>query len=125
LSDGYPNRETDQILSVVAEARAAWVNINCIGFGDQYDEALLRRISEATHNGHFIPVRTLRQLSSALVAGPNGNGREARHLHRAEVTILSLDLSGSMVMPMEERRKIDVVEEAVLHLLHFKQKCFS
>jgi Mg-chelatase subunit ChlD len=120
LSDGYPNVDTDQVMNVAAQAYRHWVNVNTIGFGDEYDAALLRRISEATHNGRFVPVHTLRELTAALV----GNGRR-RHHCRTETTILAIDLSGSMAGPMEGRRKIEVVQEAILHLLRYKQVCFS
>jgi hypothetical protein len=41
------------------------------------------------------------------------------------VTILAIDLSASMREPMEGRTKIEVVEEAIRHLIHYKQKLFS
>lgn len=126
LSDGEPNVEVGAIPMAVEEARRAYVNINTIGFGDEYDEALLRQVASATHNGKFIPVRTLRQLSDALIQGDNGNGGlPGRHHHRAETTVLCIDLSLSMNEPMEGRRKIDIVEEAILHLLNWKQRVFS
>lgn len=113
-------------MSVIAQAREAYINIMTIGFGDPsaYDENLLRRISDATHRGAFVPVQSLRQLTDALIASDTGTNRK-RHHHRAETTILCLDCSGSMLGPMEGRRKIDVVEEAVLSLLLYKQRCFS
>lgn len=127
LTDGYPNRETDQILPLVRRARQSRININTIGFGNQFDEVLLRRIAGATHNGKFFRVKTLRDLTKALVRGEKGNteGGPNRHHQRQEYTVLCLDLSGSMVNPMGGQRKIEVVEESVLSLLHFKQKCFS
>ena len=123
LTDGYPNREEDRLYQVVDEARRAHININTIGFGDAYDVELLRRISTATHNGKFVPVASLRQLTDALVtAGASHGGGQRR---RAECTVLAIDLSGSMVGPMEGRRKIEIVQEAILRLLHYKQSCFS
>ena len=123
LTDGYPNREVGSIMSTVRDARQAYINVNTIGFGDEYDEGLLRRISGATHNGKFVPVKTLRQLTDALVLGSNGNPNRRRH--RSETTVLAIDLSPSMTMPMEGKTKIAVVEEAILHLLHYKQQCFA
>ena len=29
------------------------------------------------------------------------------------------------MLPMEGKRRIDVVVEAITHLLHYKQRCFS
>ncbi len=125
LSDGYPNREMVGIDGVVRDAVAAHVNINTIGFGDSFDEALLRRIAGHTHNGKFFSVRSLRELTQALViAGGDGSGRNRRN-HRSEATVLALDLSRSMLMPMEGKTKVRVLEEAILHLLKFKQACFS
>ncbi|MHC4176014.1 MAG: vWA domain-containing protein [Planctomycetota bacterium] len=125
LSDGYPNRETSRLAGVVEDARRAWANLNTIGFGDEYDGDLLRRISAATHRGKFVPVRTLRELTDALVIATNGDSGPNRRHHRAETTILAIDLSTTMLDPMEGKTKIAVVEEAVLHLLHYKQQCFS
>jgi Mg-chelatase subunit ChlD len=126
LSDGYPNKETWSLMSVVSQAREAYVNIMTIGFGDptNYDENLLRRISDATHRGAFLPVQSLRQLTDALIASDTGTNRKHHH-SRAETTILCIDLSGSMLGSMEGRRKIDVVEQSILSLLLYKQRCFS
>jgi Mg-chelatase subunit ChlD len=44
---------------------------------------------------------------------------------RAETAVLVIDCSGSMAEPMEGRTKIAVVEEAILHLIHYKQRLFS
>jgi len=125
LSDGYPNRDTDNLYRVVADARAAWTNINTIGFGDRFDEDLLRRIARSTHKGKFVSVQSLRQLTDALVIAENGSNRN-RHHHRREMTIFAIDLSGSMTEGMEgNKTRISVVEEALLHLLKYKQACFA
>jgi len=130
LSDGYPNKETADLMPMVEQARANWININTIGFGNHYDEPLLRNIAQATHNGKFVPVNSLRELTHTLVGyGGNGNhGGTARHNghhHRSETTVLVIDLSGSMNDPMEGVTKVKVVEEAILHLLNYKQVQFS
>ena len=124
LSDGLPNRETDQIIPVARQARRLYINVNTIGFGDSYDEELLRAISATTHNGKFFRVSSLRQLSEALIRSGAGNGPRKTHEH-AEATVICVDLSGSMVNPMGGKRKIEVLEEALLHLIHYKQRCFS
>jgi Mg-chelatase subunit ChlD len=125
LTDGYPNREESQIFPMVEQARQRHINVNTIGFGDRYDEALLRRIAGATHNGKFVPVHTLRELSEALGVGIDRREEVKRRHHRAESTMLVLDCSPSMTERMDGRTKIRVVEEAVLHLLHYKQKLFA
>jgi len=125
LTDGYPNVEVDGIFAVVAAARAAWVNINTIGFGDSYDRGLLERIAAGTHRGRFVPVQSLRELTNALLADQPPKGASDHWHHRAEVTELALDLSPSMLGPMEGRTKLAVVEEAVTRLLAFKQRCFA
>lgn len=124
LSDGHPNHETDAILPLARLAKQNYININTIGFGDDYDELLLRQISSATHNGKFISVKTLRQLTDALVRGSNSNPSRNRH-YRPETTVFAIDLSLSMSGRMGSKTKIQVVEEALLHLLNFKQHCFS
>jgi hypothetical protein len=124
LSDGYPNSEVAALDGVLQGLFQARVNVNTIGFGDQFDEALLRRIAGATHRGQFIPVRTLRQLTDAL-CGSGDRSRPRRHWHRAETTVLTIDLSGSMSEPTEGRTKIAVVEEAILRLLRYKQEMFA
>lgn len=127
LTDGYANKEAHAIMPVVDQARASYININTIGFGDphNYDAALLQRIAAATHNGKYLSVRSLRELTDSLIASDNGHRGSHRHRRRSECTVLCLDLSGSMTGPMGDRRKIEVVEEAILHLLHYKQQLFS
>lgn len=120
LTDGYPNRDTGQIDYWVEQACRAHINLNTIGFGDHYDEALLRRMSQNTHNGRFVSVQNLRELTDALGVRPG----QPRH-HRAEHTAYLIDLSGSMVGAMQERRKIAVVQDALIQLLNYKMKCFA
>ena len=135
LSDGYPNRENDGLMAMVERAKNSYININTIGFGDTYDEALLRQIASATHNGKFVPVNSLRELTNALVAygsptksrhrdGNNGKKGNGNH-RRMETTVFAIDLSGSMRAAMDGKTKVKVVEEAILHLLHYKQQLFS
>ncbi|RJP34727.1 MAG: VWA domain-containing protein [Candidatus Omnitrophota bacterium] len=126
LSDGHPNIETDSLNAIVDEARQAYCNINTIGFGNpnNYDENLLRNIASSTHNGKFVPVTTLRQLTDALIRSGDGRQR-TRHHHRSETTILAIDLSYSMRESMENTTKIAVVETAVMQLLLYKQRCFA
>ena len=125
LTDGMPNREQGELMSVVAEARRHHVNINTIGFGDPgaalYDPGLLKKIAGATHNGRFVQVNSLRALSNAL----KRDARSGLGHRRPETTVLVIDCSGSMVQRMENKPRIDVVVEAINHLLHYKQKCFS
>lgn len=121
LTDGYPNRQQEHLWRRVAEAREARINVNCIGFGDRFDAALLQRISQATHRGHFVSVQSLRALTDALATGPARGGP-----HRAEHTVYAIDLSGSMVLEqMQGRAKIAVVQDALIQLLHHKMKCFA
>ena len=130
LSDGYPNREIAGLMAMVEQAKNSYININTIGFGDTYDEALLRQIADSTHNGKFVPVNSLRELTNALVAyGNNGKNRNGgngnHHRRRMETTAMVIDLSGSMRAAMDGKTKVKVVEEAILHLLHYKQQLFS
>jgi hypothetical protein len=126
LSDGDPNIDVDGLYRAVEEARKRRININTIGFGNpgarEYDPELLKRISKATHNGRFVPVDSLRSLSRALV----GNSRNHHHRHhRQEITVMSIDCSLSMNADMKGKRRIEVVVEALMHLLRYKQQCFS
>jgi hypothetical protein len=125
LTDGKNNREQDKLMSMVAKARNLHVNINTIGFGNPgsiyYDPDMLKKISGATHNGRFVPVSSLRELSKVL----QGGGRFGIGNRKAETTVLVIDCSGSMTQPMGNRQRIEVVVEAITHLLHYKQKCFS
>lgn len=125
LSDGEATTEQGGIPAAIAEARAAWVNVNCIGFGDKFDRPTLETIAAGTHRGWFVEVRGLRALTDALLADQRPPRSNRHRQHRAECTILALDLSGSMSEPMEGRKKIEVVQEAVGRLLAFKQRCFS
>lgn len=122
LSDGEPNVEVEALGPLVAACHESRINLNTIGFGDAYDELLLRRLAGATHRGKFVPVQGLRELTRALAETelPARSGPR-----RAETAVLVLDCSGSMAEPMEGRTKIAVVEEAILHLIHYKQRLFS
>lgn len=125
LSDGEPNIEPDAIFPVLADARRSYINVNTIGFGDSFDEKLLRRMAGATHNGRFFSVRNLRQLTAVLLADAKKNPLATRRRHRAENTVLAIDCSISMNWTMENTTKIRVVEEAALQLLLYKQRLFS
>jgi hypothetical protein len=125
LSDGEANREVDGIMPAIERARAAYVNVNCIGIGDKFDEALLRRIAAACHNGKFVPITTLRELTDALLARGDAPGNGCRRHHRSETTVITCDCSLSMSEQMDGKPKIRVVEEATLRLLLHKQRNFS
>jgi Mg-chelatase subunit ChlD len=120
LTDGYPNRDTEHLYSWVEQACQTHINLNTIGFGDSYDEALLRRMSQSTHRGRFVSVQNLRELTDALGVRPGHP-----HRHRAEHTAYLIDLSGSMFGTMQGRRKIEVVQDALIQLLNYKMKCFA
>ncbi len=121
LSDGYANREAHGLPEVLEIARRHWINVNTIGFGDAFDEATLKNIAAATHNGKFVSVQSLRQLTDCLIR------RDVRQQvrHRAETTIYAIDLSWSMTDPMDGKQKIEVVVEAMLRLLDYKQRLFA
>lgn len=121
LTDGYPTTGQDQLQATLAAARCIRANINTIGFGDTYDEQLLRSIAAATHNGRFVPVTSLRQLTDALVSRPP----KTQAQFTPETTVLALDLSGSMDQPMDGKSKITIVQEALIRLLLIKQRLFS
>ena len=141
LSDGAPTVNAGELDQMVQRARHSYVNINTIafgakphssvvnwllsivGFGYNHDEGILRRIAQGTHNGHFVSVSSLRGLANTLT-GSNGASAEVPY-HRPEATVLSIDLSASMNESMEGRKKVQIVEEACLHLLLYKQELYS
>jgi Mg-chelatase subunit ChlD len=125
LTDGIPDREVGQIMPMVEQARRAYTNINTIGVGDpeQFDRALLERVAAATHNGRFVSVQSLRELTDALIAG--GNGTTNMRSHRSETAVIVCDCSGSMAHLMDGKSKIAVVEESLLRLLAYKQRMFA
>lgn len=122
LSDGDPNVDAESLFLVVQACAEAHININTIGFGNRFNESLLRDIAAATHRGRFVPVQSLRELSLALAGTA---GQQPGRPHRSETTVLAIDCSYSMQEPMEGRPKIEVVQEAILHLIHFKRRLFS
>jgi Mg-chelatase subunit ChlD len=128
LSDGGGNHPEDLrggITSEVERARQQFTNVNCIGFGDpgQFNKELLTRISNATHNGKYFEATTISALGATLrrAAGPR------QHVnHRGEATAFVIDCSGSMVLfKMGERRRIDVVRDAMVDLIRYKQAMWS
>ena len=122
LSAGEPNVEGEALGPLVAACHQSRINLNTIGFGDAYDELLLRRLADATHRGKFIPVQGLRELTRALAESDLPARPGPR---RAETAVLVIDCSGSMAEPMEGRTKIAVVEEALLHLIHYNKRLYS
>lgn len=123
LSDGAPNVDTSLLPGILEACYASHINVNTIGFGDDFDERLLRDIAQATHNGKFVSVHNLRALTRVLTEIDNSNSDPSTR--RFENTILAIDLSHSMIGPMEGRTKIEVVQEAIRYLIHYKQKLFS
>lgn len=120
LSDGEANVEREQLGILMPQLNQAYINVNTIGFGDSFDEPLLRWIARQTHSGQFCPVNTLRDLSATLTqANVQHTGYR---MHRPEVTVFAIDCSPSMTMSMEGKRRIDVVVEALTHLLNYKQR---
>ncbi|HXK95649.1 MAG TPA: vWA domain-containing protein [bacterium] len=126
LTDGCPNCETDSLFDWVSRAREAYCNINVIGFGnpDNLREDLLQQIASGTHNGKYMKAATLKELTDVLVLNSGRTAPQRRH-HRAETTILAIDLSGSMSEPMQDTTKIAVVEQAILQLLYYKQRVYA
>jgi Mg-chelatase subunit ChlD len=123
LSDGYANYDVHEIMPQVGRAYTLHTNINCIGFGDAFDEKGLRAITAGTHKGKFYTARSLLELNDAFAAVSH-EGPSSYH-HRAECTILCVDCSGSMTQPMGDRRRIDVVVQSSLNLLAYKQAVYS
>jgi len=124
LSDGLPNRHNHRVAPFIQAAKDAHVNINTIAFGDRRNcnVKLLRQIAAATHNGRYFSIDNLRDLSEALIQ--SGLPRSRRR-HQSETTVICVDLSGSMLGPMNGCRKIDVVGEAIIALLRYKQNVWS
>jgi hypothetical protein len=141
LSDGVPTVNVGELDQMVQRAHHSYININTIafgarphgilvdwllsivGFGYNYDEGILRRIAQGTHNGHFVSAGSLRELANTLT-GSSGASAKFPY-HRPEATVLTIDLSASMNERMEGRNKVQIVEEACLHLLLYKQKLYS
>ena len=61
-------------------------------------------------------------MTDALIRQPDGTNSKTRFHHRAETTVLAIDLSGSMREPMEGKTKVEVVEGAIVRLLHWKME---
>jgi Mg-chelatase subunit ChlD len=122
LSDGVPNIDENGLFNAICQARKSDLTIHTIGFGDpgtsHYDPKLLERIAKAT-NGSFLPVDSLRSLSKALV---DHSLEQNRRNDQKEITVLAIDCSLSMTAPMEGKRRIEVVVEALMHLLSYKQQ---
>jgi hypothetical protein len=65
-------------------------------------------------------VQNLREFTDALGVRPTRHTR-----HRAEQCANLFGLSGSMVESMQGRRKIEVVQDALIQLLNYTMKCFG
>lgn len=121
LSDGEVTTEKSAVIPTAEALRSAFVNINCIGFGDRYDREVLERISATTHNGKFFQVSDIGSLTTAIMSGT----RNRNIATKPEATVFCIDVSGSMSEPMGNTTKIATVEAALMGLLEFKRWCFS
>jgi Mg-chelatase subunit ChlD len=128
LSDGGGNHPEDiagGILPEVERARQQYTNINTIGFGDpgQFDKALLTRIASTTHNGKFFEVTTINALGATF---RRAAGHRSSTNHRGEASVFVIDCSGSMVLfNMGDRKRIEVVRDAMTSLIIYKQAVWS
>jgi Mg-chelatase subunit ChlD len=125
LSDGEATHETNEIIPIARVLRSQYVNINCVGFGDRYDEATLRKIATSTHSGRFYSVSDLQQLTAALAASYRPELGAHLHHRRSEHTIFCIDLSPSMQEKMGQYTKIKTAQTALLQLLNWKQTLFA
>lgn len=128
VSDGlpnYPHLWEQRVPPLLRAARERWININAVAVGNTGDanRELLRAITAGTHNGCFFEVHDLQQLRAALGV----SGATAPRNHRAETTIFTVDCSLSMTHPVGNAgmRKIDLVVEALMALLGYKQAVWS
>ena len=116
LSDGQANVEHDQIWAAVGEATQAGISIDVVAFGDDADEATLRRIAESSL-GRYMKVGALKAMTQAF----RGNAERLDQRARGGLTcnVLAIDLSHSMNEPAGsgQPKKILVVRDAVADLL--------
>jgi Mg-chelatase subunit ChlD len=122
LSDGMPNCEENEIFPQLQLLTSQYVNVNTIAFGNDADVKLLQRIAAATHNGRYFQVNDLAALTRAFV------GSQPHHhsiATKPELTVYVIDKSGSMWDPMGTSKKIDIVQQALLNLVHYKKQLFS
>jgi Mg-chelatase subunit ChlD len=123
LSDGEATDEKNVILPTAEALRSEFVNINTVGFGNQFDRKTLELVSATSHNGRFFQASDIAALTTALMSAA------PRHHHsiasKPEVTVFCVDISPSMNEPMGGSTKIATVEAALLGLLDYKRKVFS
>jgi len=124
ISDGAANQNVSAIVQAVQEARANFINVNTVAFGDVAGEALLRQIAASTHNGRFVPARTLRELAQALRQQPDANGA-GNGRHRRETTVVCVDVSKSMRGLLDGSQKIELAKAALLDLIEWKRHTFA
>ena len=128
LTDGLVNREEERVLPLVARAKASYVNVNTVlfGEGDKGNGDLLRQIAAGTHRGRSLTVADLRSLAAALVTQrPGWKAQASTARHRAETTVVAVDLSASMNEPFDGTTKIQAVGRALFELLLWKQRTFA
>lgn len=126
LSDGRATHQVERIMPEAHRARERWININTIGFGDpnQFDEAMLKAVAGATHNGKFMLADTAEKLGE--IFRKSAGRADHQRMTKGEATAFVIDTSGSMFCEtMNGRRKIDVVISAMTGLITWKQKIWS
>jgi len=124
LSDGEANVDANDVIPAAMNAKDNWININTVALSTDCDLALMRRISSVTHNGKAIALADLRALTDVIISHSRPSARGGTP--RPEATVIVVDTSISMTTKCAGgKSRIELVAEAVLRLLVFKQQCFA
>lgn len=124
LTDGQANVETEGVVAEVQRAVRQFTNINTVGFGNsgEFNKQQLTWIANSTHNGRYYEATTVAAIGGVF----RHTAKHRRNLdHRGEATAFVIDTSPSMREPMGGRQRIEVLAEAMMVLLTYKQNVWS
>lgn len=114
LTDGVDNVFTPEVFPEARRANVLDVALNTIGFGEaeNFDEYRLMAIANMSAGGKYVPVSTARSLEMLFSGHLSGE---------AEATVYCVDVSNSMIEPMGERSKMQVVQDTLLDLMRWNR----
>lgn len=123
LSDGDANINVQDAIPAARAIAKARINLNVVAFGEAANSQFLKTLAAQTHNGKFVSVHSLQQMSAAL---KRDSIVKRKSQHRQEVAILCVDCSYSMTSgDMGGMTRIEAVRDAIQALCSYKAQVWG
>lgn len=122
LSDGGENIGAEKTMQTVAFAKKNRINIVTIPFGKFHDDIKkMQAIADATHNGKMMAAHDAEQLAKVF----KNTVPRSKGFSRGEASVFVIDVSASMSESMDGKTRIEVVVQALIGLIKYKQAVWS